>query len=256
MSPFDLKHLLGKPTLIWEKFHDKTKFKKLYPSTSPEKIPKTWIKVFFKEYPRLDRIILPPPQPFQNIKFEKILTTRKSARIFSDSLVSIEQISNLLYYSAGLRDNKPPFVGNRTYPSGGARYPLEVYLISQNSELINGLYHYNLKQHSLEILLNSYKLDLNRYFNQPWIKKAPLILVITAVFDRNTIKYGVRGYRHILQESGHLGQNFYLVATALSMGVSGLGGYLDDRLNDLLNIDGIKESAIYVLGMGNNFHAK
>ena len=57
---------------------------------------------------------------------------------------------------------KPPTdqkeVVRRFYPSGGARYPLEVYLLIQRVDsLTTGLYHYNVKENSLEIL--STRLD-------------------------------------------------------------------------------------------------
>lgn len=250
MPTKNIKLLLNHPHFAWEKFHYKTKLKKWNAQPKPQKTPETWTKVFFKEYLRLDKIILPSPETLGNVTLEEILMKRKSTRSFSQKPLSLEQISTLLYFSAGLRENRSPWVGNRTYPSGGARYPLEVYLLSQHSELPKGLYHYNLKAHSLEILLQAKEFD-TLFFNQSWIKKSSLLIFVTAIFERNTIKYGDRGYRHILQESGHLSQNFYLVATALHMGISGIGGYLDDKINTLLDIDGVKESIIYALGTGN-----
>ena len=74
---------------------------------------------------------------------------------------------------------------------------------------------------------------------------------MTAMFDRNTIKYGVRGYRHIMQEAGHLGQNFYLAGSLLDLSTCAVGGYADDRLNLLLGVDGIKETVVYIFAAGN-----
>ncbi len=247
----NLKQLLGEPYFSWEKFHQKTKFKKWSPFPDPSTWPKSWITTYFKDYPRLDKIILPAPQNFENVSLQEVLLSRKSTRNFSEEPLSLEQISNLLFYSAGLRDNIPPWVGNRTYPSPGGRYTLEVYLISQNSELPLGIYHYNLRAHSLDILLDMASFDNPFYFNQPWTEQSSIIILITAIFARNTIKYGQRGYRHVLEEAGHMGQNFYLVGTGLNIGISGIGGYLDDELNSLLDVDGIKETVIYVLGAGN-----
>lgn len=249
MPRYDIKSLLGEAFYNWEKFHQKTKFKKWKPLPEDKKIPESWTKVFFKEYPRLDRFILPVPESLGTSSLEEVLMNRKSTRISSKRPLTLEQISQLLYFSAGLRKTSVSQVGNRTYPSGGARYPLEIYVISQNSDLPKGIYHYNLREHSLEVLLSHSKIDYS--FNQPWIKKVPILILITAIFERNTIKYGDRGYRHILQESGHMGQNFYLVSEALNLAVSGIGGYIDDDLHRLLDIDGVKESVVYIIGLGN-----
>jgi SagB-type dehydrogenase family enzyme len=45
---------------------------------------------------------------------------------------------------------------------------------------------------------------------------------------------------------GHIGQNFYLIAEALSLGACTIGAIYDDELNKMLEIDGINETAIYV----------
>lgn len=246
----NLRILLGQPNSIVEKFHQKTKLKKLPANIDQKLWPSEWKTTFFKEYPRLDKIILPEPENLNEISLEKALMMRKSTRSFSSKQLSLEKISKILFYSAGLRDNLPPWIGNRTYPSAGARYPLEVYLVSQRSELASGIYHYNLRTHSLEILETG-KFNATRNFSGEWTETSIFIL-ITAIFNRNMIKYSVRGYRHILEEAGHLSQNFYLVAAALDIGICGLGGYLDDRINEILDIDGVSESVIYSLALGNN----
>lgn len=246
-----LKTLLQKPSLAFEKYHQSTKIKKLGPMDDPKDWPKSWKTVYFKDYPRLDKIILPDPASLNNTLLEDVFMKRKSSRSFSKKPLTLEQLSNLLYYSAGLRDNKFPYLANRFYPSPGARYPLEVYLISQNSDLPVSLYHYNVRSHSLEILLTMRHFRYLRYFNQDWIAKASCIVLITAVFERNTMKYGDRGYRQIMQEAGHLGQNFYLISTALDIGICGIGAYPDDKINKLLGIDGVRETVVYVLAIGN-----
>lgn len=251
MSKYNLNQLLGKPSQSWEKFHHKTKFKKWSPFPDPATWPESWSTTYFKEYPRLEKIILPNADTLNNFSLEKSLFERKSVRSFSDSPLTLEQISTLLFFSAGLRDTNPPWVGNRTYPSPGGRYSLETYLISQNSDLPVGVYHYHLKSHGLEILLPLDEFNNSFYFNQVWSKDASVIILITAIFERNTIKYGQRGYRHVLEEAGHLGQNFYLVSTAMNIGVCGIGGYIDDDLNKLLDVDGVKETVIYVMAVGN-----
>lgn len=198
----------------------------------------------------MDKVILPEPE-LNDVSLKNSLLQRTSTRKYSKAPLALEQISSMLFFSCGLRDTHTPDHSKRTYPSAGARYPLEMYLISQNSELPIGVYHYNIRSHSLETLIKCEKFDTNKYFNQGYIKNASIIFLVTAVFFRNTMKYGNRGYRHILSESGHVGQNIWLLASALDIGVSGVGGYADDKINELLDLDRTSESVIYVITAGN-----
>lgn len=252
----DIKQLLGIPIDPLGKFHDLTKFKKWFPAIPVEKWPAEWKVVLFKEYPRLDKIILPKPLLAPDIRLAEVFYKRLSSRKFSRQGLDLQQMSNFLFFSAGLRSNLPPWVANRFYPSPGGRYTLETYLISLNSDLPRGVYHYNLREHSLEILQELKRFKKDYYFNQNWIDQASCIILVTATFNRNTIKYGLRGYRHVLVESGHLGQNFYLVGSALDLSLCAIGGYLDDRLNHLLDIDGITETVIYPIAIGNRLESQ
>lgn len=246
----NLKELLHEPSNDLEIFHEKTKMKKALPFPDAKEWPKSWKTVYFKEYPRLDKIILPEPTSLNNVSLEDTLMNRQSKRVFTKTEMSLEQISTFLYYSSGLKTNSHPWLANRFYPSPGARYALETYVITLNTEIPKGVYHYNLRSHSLEILLQN-KFSYQKYTaNVQWIKNANILVVITAIFKRNTIKYGIRGYRHVLEEAGHLGQNFYLIGNALDMNTCAIAGYLDDKLNKLLDVDGLNETVIYVLAAG------
>jgi SagB-type dehydrogenase family enzyme len=86
--------------------------------------------------------------------------------------------------------------------------------------------------------------------NQDWISKSNVIFLITSVFLRNQTKYGERGLRHIFLEGGHLAQNVYLIGASLNLKVCAIGGFVDDRINKILDIDGEDEGIIYVLAVG------
>lgn len=245
-----IQELLGEPKTASEKFHQKTKFSKLIKAMPVKDWPKEWKTVYFKEYPRLDKIILPKPSKLNKILLKDVLYQRKSLREFSNKPLSLEKLSDLLFYSSGIRKITPVMQGNRFYPSGGSRYPLETYLISQNSELPVGVYHYNVRSHSLEILLLFKKFNYRKYLNQEFIGKAACIIIQTACFERTTGKYRDRGYRHVIMEAGYLGQNIYLLSAALNLACCGIGGCLDDELNKLLGVDGVKESVVAVAVVG------
>lgn len=239
---------LKTPSALFEKFHDKTKYKGKTILLSAEKEISNFSQ--YKEYPRLEKVILPTPLAGDKVKLQHILTKRLSSRNFSKKLISLEILSTLLYYSSGIKKTTSP-IANRFYPSAGSRYPLEIYILSQNGEIPKGVYHYNVKNHYLEVLVELDTFDYTKYFNQKWIVHASYILLFTGVFSRTVSKYGSRGYRHILQEAGHLGQNFYLNAAALDIRICAVGLYKEQALEKLIDIDGKNESVIYCLCIGN-----
>lgn len=239
-----IQSLLGKPTMLYEKFHQDTKLGFKFPKQE-YKIFSAPSRIAHKEYLRLEKIVLPTPQDIK-IPLTKTLRNRLSTRDFSKDPISLKTLSQLLFFAAGVTRQ-----GKRPYPSAGALYPLEVYLLSQRTDIPKGLYHYNIRLHVLEILTQTIPSKVIRtLFIQESIKNAPCILFITARFPRNTVKYGNRGYRHVLQEVGHLSQNIYLLSCALDIGCVSIGGFKDDAVNTLLVVDGLEETVINVIAVG------
>lgn len=76
------------------------------------------------------------------------------------------------------------------------------------------------------------------------------MIAISSVFGRNKVKYGERGYRYSLIDRGHLGQNIYLVSTLLKLNCCAIGGYVDGKINKLLDVDGTEESVVALHAMG------
>lgn len=224
-------------------------------SKNSKELPPEWKTVYFKEYPRLPKILLFKPRALKFFLDQSVIG-RKSEREFNGEPVSLLDLSQLLFYSAGIIEkgkndwNK----SRRAYPSAGARFPLEIYLINfiDAEKIKEGIYHYDVKGHSLEKLFGE---DLREevYPQIVWqemIFKAPMLLAISAVFNRNMMKYRERGYRYVLFEAGHLGQNIYLISAALGLKCCAVGGFDDDKLNKLLDIDSEEEAAIYLFAIG------
>ena len=217
---------------------------------------------FYKTYPDVLQINLPPPNfgesdanvrpsPAPRMDLATAITTRRSRRNYDTrSLLPLEQLSQVLYLAQGItwRDR-----GFRAAPSAGALYPLEIYPIVQRVEgLEPGLYHHAIQHHRLELVKPG---DLRQPLisaglNQEFLGEAHVCFVVSGIFQRTRWKYHERAYRYVLMEVGHLGQNLYLAATALGLGVCGIGAFFDDRLNQLLELDGEKEAALYLITLG------
>lgn len=218
--------------------------------------PFAWKKVYFKEYPRFPQYFLPPLKNLpQELNLFKILQKRRTRRLLKkNSLINLEKISWLLYFSAGINylniNNK---ISMRMYPSGGARYPLELYLINLNKieELKSGVYHYNVKNHSLELIWRKISIEkVKKSFtklNKKLLSKNSLIITITAIYGRTYIKYQELAYKLCLLEAGHLSQNILLVAESLNLNSCPIGYLNEEKMAALLDIELHKEIILYSL---------
>lgn len=179
------------------------------------------------------------------------MTQRRSQRTYNPrSLLSLEQLSQILSLAQGITWKERAF---RTVPSSGALYPLELYpIVHRVQGLEPGLYHHAIQHHQLELLKpGDLRQPLIRAgLNQDFLGEANVCFVVSGIFQRTRWKYHERTYRYVLMEAGHLGQNLYLAATALGLGVCGIGAFFDEPLNQLLDIDGVEEAALYLVTLG------
>lgn len=203
----------------------------------------------FKTYPQAPRTSLPAPQPSGADVWE-VIAARRSRREYLPGPLPLEDLSALLYAAQGVTE---PRWGFRAAPSAGALYPIETYVVVHNvAGLEPGLYHYAVADHALEQIRTG---DLRAALvtagiGQEMLGTAQVCFILTALFQRTRWRYRERAYRYILLEAGHIGQNIYLAATGLGLGVCAVGAFLDDQVNDLLGVDGSEEAALYLLTVG------
>lgn len=216
-----------------------------------KKWPPEWSTTYYKTYPRFKKIPLQAAKP--SADFFDLILSRKTDRNFAKDALTLGKLSTLLKYSCGLTGEKDDW-GRRAYPSGGARFPLEIYpiIFSDVEGIPAGVYHYSVKEHALDTLSQRpfSRENIAQLATYPWVQHSSALIVITAVFWRNQMKYGERGYRYTLLEAGHLGQNIYLSSMALGLKCAGLGGVLDTNVESLIAVDGIDESLVYALVVG------
>src|SRR3989344_365969 len=215
--------------------------------------PGSWKIVEFKEYPRFPQVSLPTPTEL-SASFQQVLKNRSTTRSFNAvSIMGSQTLSDLLFWSAGLnRNHHTPQKSTRFYPSGGARYPLEVYCsFAGNSEISPGLYHYNVKKHLLEQLGDhTAQKTVSALHNYPWAKDASVIVFVSALFERNMRKYQERVYRFVLLETGAFLQTLYLVAESLGIGVSALGTIVEPRMQEVLDLQNDDEPILIHAAVG------
>jgi SagB-type dehydrogenase family enzyme len=161
----------------------------------------------------------------------RALEQRRSHRSYDAQPITRDLLAELLYRSAGTR--RVTIAGRsaatrRVYPSGGARYPLEIYLAARRCDgLVPGLYRYCPRRHQLE-WVNGMTADVRALIDGAAAaggSRAPQVLItIAARFLRMSWKYSSLSYALILKEVGALLQTMYLVATAMGLGACALGG--------------------------------
>ena len=243
----------------FQEIHEKTKIElsfltdKIITKKQLSKMhPYIFDKIHFKSYPRFEIIKLPKKYK-KSKKLYDAIDFRYSFREFSKKYIGLQDLSDILRFSCGINriEEKDYNKSRRVCPSGGARYPLEIYtIINYVKDLKKGVYHYNIKAHGLEFLWKVTQKTLKNIFGEKWILRSSCIFVITGVFDRTTIKYGNRGYRYILFEAGHTAQNILLVSTSLNINSCCIGGFIDDILDNLLDISGTSEHSLYCVAIG------
>ncbi len=210
----------------------------------------------FKEYDSAVKIELPAFFPEKEISFEILLRKRRSIRKFIDKSLSLETLSFLLWASTGIQREEAGYFF-RTAPSAGALYPIETYLVVNNVEdLKKGIYHYNIKKHCLELMkLGDFSNTISfAALNQYFCKKASVVFVWSAIFYRSKWKYNERAYRYIFIDAGHIAENLALASVYVDLGSCQIGAFFDDEVNEIFDLDGVNESAIYLSPVGFPFY--
>ena len=181
-------------------------------------------------------IPLPKPSFDGSVSVEKAIKERRTIRDFQEKALPLAHLSQLLWASQGITDPKE---GKRAAPSGGALFPLDIYLIVGEKGVEGteaGIYHYLPEKHLISLLSKGdrRKEIASASLWQMWMARAPVIVIITAEYRRITGKYGERGIRYALMEVGHVGQNLFLQAGALGLGAGIVGAFNDADVSKVI----------------------
>lgn len=225
-----------------------------------------WSAVSERQY--AESVDLPKPDPADFARKDpplgEVMEARQSVRVYGETPLTIEQLAEFLFRIGRIRSvRRPEFTGNacayeitnRTYPSGGGAYDLEIYPVVDSCRgLQPGVYHYEPMRHRLESVSRSQTL-VDRLIAgarlSARISSGPqVLLVLTSRFARLSWKYEGIAYATTLRNVGVLYEAMYLVATAMDLAPCALGSGNSALFAAALGLDSMAESPVgdFMLG--------
>jgi SagB-type dehydrogenase family enzyme len=229
---------------IGERFQEETKY--VRPSSSPQRPEKGADSSFPQIVP------LPRPDISSGSNIWEILGKRRSIRDYRESPLALQELANLLWATQGVT-LKAPGPWFRAAPSAGALHPIDTYLVvNRVHDLSPGVYWLQVEDFALHLKKQG---DFSSQIAQAALDQdiassAAVVFVWAAVIQRSRQKYRQRAYRYIYLDCGHIAQNLYLAATAMNLGCCAIAAFFDEEANQLLGIDGMEETTIYLATVG------
>lgn len=156
---------------------------------------------------------------------------RRSCRQFQADTLELDQFSACLAYACQDIQKLP-----------GSEL-LEHYLVLRRvSGIEPGIYRFDPITHSMEKVQDfvSWEPFAMALLNQDIGMECSALWIFASKLSLLTEQYGDRGYRYQGLCAGLLGERLNLAGVEHGIGISGLGGYFDDLLNDLLGLDRTK----------------
>jgi SagB-type dehydrogenase family enzyme len=181
---------------------------------------------------------------------EDTILRRRSTRNYTGGNLSFSQLKTLLdftyqpqhYVECGL-DERPDYFDLGLIQSFIA--------VSGIDGLEDGCYYYSPQLQELrQIRFKNFRRELHYLcLGQDLGRDAAAVIFHTADLSQAIQQYGDRAYRYLHLDAGHLGQRINLVATRLGIGVSGIAGFFDDQVNEVLGIPP-DEAVLYITTLG------
>jgi SagB-type dehydrogenase family enzyme len=223
----------------------------------------TYGKLDQDTYPEGATVSLPESSPARMTVADAV-QQRRTRRYYTGDPLHLNDVATLIRNAAGVTGAADVEKSNgdhvrywyRAVPSGGGLYPVELQFVALNVRgLAPGVYRYSSRRDELVVtgdsaeaagLLGSISTaedDLNPsaaagifcLVGQPW---------------RSMRKYGPRGLRFVLHESGAMAEHIHLTATSLGVGSADYSSFFDDDANDALGCDGLFRSVLHMVLVG------
>lgn len=178
------------------------------------------------------------------------LLQRRSTRSYSGGEIRFEDLQGLLdftytpenYLLQGLDDGPDYF----------ALEQIETFVaVSGVAGLEAGCYYYAPQARELrQVRFKNFRRELHYLcLGQDLGRDAAAVVFHTADLAKAVGRYGDRAYRYLHLDAGHLGQRLNLAAIRLGLGVSGIAGFFDNQVNEVLGIP-VDEAVLYITTLG------
>jgi len=246
---------------MWETYHECSKLPTQLALWQSTQFELSSVELFlttrgFRQFRDRPTVELPEVRP-EPADIGEVMRTRRSSRDLS-AVVPVEDLAGLLGQAMGptaaVHDDETGLdVVLRAWPSAGGLYPLDTYVVAQTvGGMPEGVYHYDPLGHRLQRLEAPDPVAVLRegFFWQEFVCTAAAVVLLVAVVERTTAKYGERGYRLLHLDAGHAGQNLLLTAEQLGLRAVAVGGFDDDALAGALGLDGLQETVVHAIVAG------
>jgi SagB-type dehydrogenase family enzyme len=215
---------------------------------------------------RDDDVVALPASQNERAPIGPLIRSRRSKRHYSGAAVPLQKLSTMLAHAAGVTariglEDVPstvalgatPELHLRAAASGGALYPIDLFLVVMNVEALPpAVYRYLPEQHALKPA-GAAAADIRALaqFSEIEAEKAGCLVVYVYNFFENTRKYGEAGLGFAFIETGAIAAHIHLLCTALGLGSCDVGGFAKGRLERLLDLDGLSRHVIHLTVIGN-----
>ncbi|BCB77721.1 hypothetical protein GCM10022251_81980 [Phytohabitans flavus] len=147
---------------------------------------------------------------------------------------------------------RPHEDGHRPVASGGAMWPLQLWVVGGASDELDVL----ALDHDRGALVRTGRITRSRwceaFLPDPDLRQVlaggAATIVVTAALARTTGKYGNRGWRYAWLEAGAVSHHIGLLAAEREVAVRNIGGYRDEAVGRVLGGDVLPLVTVIVLG--------
>jgi len=128
--------------------------------------------------------------------------------------------------------------------------------VSAVEGLESGCYYYAPEAQELrQIRFKNFRRELHFLaLGQDLGRDAAAVVFHTANLPQAIARFGDRAYRYLHLDAGHLGQRLNLAAIGIGLGASGIAGFFDDHVNEVLGIPP-EEAVLYLTTIGQPFRS-
>jgi SagB-type dehydrogenase family enzyme len=238
---------------IGREFLEKTEYRHLAPSDQERGVAQPPLQVRLGDG---EVVALPDPEAARDsgLRLREAFETRRSLREYGDDPLSLAELSYLLWSTQGVSRVIPGRATFRTVPSAGARHAFETVVLANRVESLEpGAYQYLALDHRLVRLDPSPDLAgrmAEACLGQEMVRRSAAAFVWVADRGRMSWRYGERGVRYLFLDAGHVCQNLYLAAESIGAGACAIGAFDDQRINELLGLDGTERFVVYLASVG------